>query len=257
MWTYPKIIAHRGGGKLAPENTLAGLRCALAHGFRAVEFDVMLSQDGIPVVLHDAQLGRTVQGAGKVSHYSADVLSRMDAGSWFGPAFADETVPLFSQFVDYCILQRIWMNIEIKPVPGFEAVTGRIVAQLVQARFAHQIGAANVSENLARVPLLASFSDAALAAAQLAAPAVPRAWLVERIPQTPDDWQAPLRELGACALHVNHQHLTQDQACAVRQAGYGLFCYTVNDAQRARALLSWGVDAFCTDRIDVIGPHFV
>ena len=253
MWPYPNIIAHRGGGKLAPENTLAGLRCGLAHGFRAVEFDVMLSQDGIPVVMHDPQLGRTVPGVGKVSQYSADALCQMDAGSWFGAAFAHETVPSLAQFIDYCLMQRIWMNVEIKPVPGFEADTGRVVAQMVQARFASEIGAGD----LARVPLLSSFSPVALAAAQMAAPAVPRALLVNRVAPMSGDWQAPLRALGACALHVNHQHLTQQQVRAVRQAGVGLLCYTVNDAQRARTLLQWGVDAICTDRIDVIGPHFV
>jgi glycerophosphoryl diester phosphodiesterase len=261
MWPYPKIIAHRGGGTLAPENTFAGLRCGLAHGFRAVEFDVMLSKDGIPVVLHDAELGRTVAGAGSVSDHHSDALSQMDAGNWFGAAFASEAVPLFADFAHYCMQEQIWMNVEIKPVPGFEAATGKVVAQLVQRLFASEIAAANKSAtesaNLARVPLLSSFSILALAAAQAAAPTVPRAWLVDRIPPIPIDWQAQLRALGACALHVNQRHLTQQQAQAVRQAGVGLFCYTVNDPQRARELLGWGVDAFCTDRIDLIGPDFV
>ena len=86
---------------------------------------------------------------------------------------------------------------------------------------------------------------------------MPRALLVNRIPLIASQWQAQLRDLGATALHVNQRHLTQQQAHAVRQAGFGLFCYTVNDPQRARELLGWGVDAFCTDRIDLIGPHFV
>ena len=66
MWPYPKIVAHRGGGKLAPENTLAAVRCGLSHGFHAVEFDVMLSKDGIPMLMHDPHFGRTVAGAEKV-----------------------------------------------------------------------------------------------------------------------------------------------------------------------------------------------
>ena len=59
------------------------------------------------------------------------------------------------------------------------------------------------------------------------------------------------------AMHTNHKKLTPALALAVKQAGLGLFCYTVNDPQRARAILAWGVDGFCTDRIDLIGPHFV
>jgi len=53
MWPYPKVIAHRGGGTLSPENTLAAMQCGLDYGFAAVEFDVMLSKDGIPVLMHD------------------------------------------------------------------------------------------------------------------------------------------------------------------------------------------------------------
>ncbi|MGB9107283.1 MAG: glycerophosphodiester phosphodiesterase family protein, partial [Telluria sp.] len=62
--------------------------------------------------------------------------------------------------------------------------------------------------------------------------------------------------VGAVAIHANHRHLTRQQAVDVKAAGFGLFCYTVNDPARARVLLAWGVDAFCTDRIDLIGPDF-
>src|SRR3954465_9155458 len=95
MWPYPKILAHRGGGKLAPENTLAAMRCGLAHGFHAVEFDVMLSRDGVPVLMHDPDLGRTVQGAGRISDFSVRELTAMDAGAWFGAEFAGERIPLY------------------------------------------------------------------------------------------------------------------------------------------------------------------
>ena len=249
MWPYPKIVAHRGGGVLAPENTLAGLRCGLAHGFHAVEFDVMLSRDGVGVVMHDPELGRTVKGAGKVCDYTARQLGAMDAGSWFGPEFSSETVPSFVQFIEYCKTQRIWMNIEIKPAPGFEAETGRVVAALTRAYFGAEIEAGE----LAAAPLLASFSTEALAAARLAAPDLPRALLADRLGA---DWEAQARALDAAALHTNHRHLTSALARAVKQAGFGLFCYTVNDPQRAREILAWGVDGFCTDRIDLIGPSF-
>ena len=84
MWPYPRTVAHRGGGTLAPENTLAALRCGLAHGYRAVEFDVMLAKDGVPVVVHDVELGRTVAGSGAIPDYTAAQLAAMDAGGWFG-----------------------------------------------------------------------------------------------------------------------------------------------------------------------------
>lgn len=249
MWPYPQIIAHRGGGTLAPENTIAALRCGLAYGFRAVEFDVMLARDGVGVVLHDEQLGRTVRGAGRVPDYTAAELAAQDAGGWFGDAFAGQTVPLFTQFLDYCREQRIWMNAEIKPASGFEAQTGRVVAEVTRARFADELAAGDMSA----IPLLSSFSADALAAARQAAPDLPRAWLTGRIAP---DWQAQAAALEVVAIHADQRHLTAAQARDVKQAGYGLLCYTVNDPARARALLDWGVDAFCTDRIDLIGPRF-
>ena len=93
----------------------------------------------------------------------------------------------------------------------------------------------------------------ALEAARSAVPDLPRAWLVDRIPP---DWVRTMLQLGAVSLHTNHRRLTRARANEIKKAGFWLFCYTVNDPQRARALLNWGVDAFCTDRIDVIGPGF-
>ena len=245
MWFYPKVLAHRGGGTLAPENTLAGLRCGLAYGFRAVEFDVMLSKDSIPVLMHDPDFGRTVQGAGKVSEATAQQLGCMDAGAWFGDAFAGEPVPTYEQVVKFCKENRIWMNVEIKPSPGAEVETGRVVGEWTRRFF-------DAGDPL--LPLFSSFSFEALSAAKAAAPAVPRGFLADVIPS---DWLDRLRTLDAVSLHTNHKHLLPERARAVKQAGYGLFCYTVNAPERAREILGWGVDAFCTDRIDLLGPDFV
>ena len=249
MWPYPRILAHRGGGTLAPENTFAGLRCGMAHGFRAIEFDVMLAGDGVPVVMHDPALGRTVQGSGSVFEHDAAELARMDAGAWFGAAFEGEPVPLFAEFAAFCKAHGVWMNIEIKPAPGYELETGAVVARETAALFADDLAA---GEPL-RLPLLSSFSDVALAAAQSNAPQLPRACLISALD---GDWERRARALGAVAIHTNHLHLNPALAQAVKAGGFGLFCYTVNDPQRASELLSWGVDAFCTDRIDLIKPDF-
>jgi glycerophosphoryl diester phosphodiesterase len=250
MWPYPRVIAHRGGGTLAPENTLAGMRCGLTHGFHAVEFDVMLSADGVPVLMHDPQFGRTVRGNGHVSGTTAAALTAMDAGSWFDSKFANEPVPTYEQVVRFCKENGIWMNVEIKPAPGFDQETGEAVARLTQQLFAHELKTAGDPRAL---PLFSSFSFVALAAAQATAPAIPRGYLLDAVPA---DWRDQLRALQAIALHTNHKKLNATQAAVIKQAGYGLFCYTVNTPERAREILEWGVDAFCTDRIDLIGPAF-
>ena len=229
------------------DSTYAGLRRGLDFGFRAVEFDVMLARDGVPVVMHDPYLGRTVRGAGHVFDYDAHELARMDAGSWFGAGYRGEPVPLFAEFAQYCKAQGIWMNIEVKPARGFDRETGETVARITRAMFADDIAAGEA----ARVPLLSSFSLAALESARAAAPGLPRAFLMSELPP---GWEPLARSVDACAIHANHTHLSPALAEAVRAAGFGLFCYTVNDPQRARELLDWGVEAFCTDRIDLIGP---
>jgi glycerophosphoryl diester phosphodiesterase len=249
MWPYPRILAHRGGGTLAPENTVAGLRRGMDAGFRAIEFDVMLARDGVPVVMHDPDLGRTVAGTGSVADIDALDLAARDAGSWFGPDYEGEPVPLFVEFAQYCKAHGVWMNIEIKPVPGHDAQTGAVVARLAAALFADEIAAGRV----AQAPLLSSFSESALAAARDAARDVPRAWLTEALPS---DWEARARALGAVAIHTDHERLTAAMAAQVKAAGFGLFCYTVNAPARARELFGWGVDGLCTDRIDLIPPDF-
>ncbi len=240
MGTYPaKVIAHRGGGSLAPENTIAALRCGLSHGFHAVEFDVMDAADGL-VLMHDPELGRTVAGQGSIADCTVADLAALDAGAWFAPAFAGEPVPTFAIARDFCVAHGIWMNAEIKPVPGTEIPTGRQVALACASLPAGSV-------------LLSSFALDALRAARDAVPALPRALLVEAVP---DDWKARLQALDAVALHAKASLLTPAQADAVKGAGYGLLCYTVNDPAQARELFAMGVDAICTDRIDLMGPGF-
>ena len=240
MWSFPRIIAHRGGGTLAPENTLAALRCGLAHGFRGVEFDVMALPDGALVLMHDTELGRTVSGSGPVADQTFASLSAADAGAWFSAEFAGEPVPSFAQAAQFCIEHQLWMNVEIKPLPGTEVATGRRVAQACAGLPAVAV-------------LLSSFSTEALREAQAVAPNSARGLLVQRVPP---DWHQQLDQLGAVSLHAQAGALTAAQASAVKRAGFGLMCYTVNDPAQARTLFDWGVDAICTDRLDLITPDF-
>jgi len=240
MWSLPKIIAHRGGGTLAPENTIAALRCGYEHGFRAVEFDVMMLADGALVLMHDTELGRTVSGSGPVLEQTFASLSTADAGAWFAAAFTGERVPTFADAAQFCLQHGLTMNVEIKRLPGMAQATGRCVA-----------------EACADLPvdavLLSSFSVQALQAAQAVAPDVARGLLVEAVPS---DWHQQLAQLGAVSLHASAATLTRSLAQAVLHAGFGLMCFTVNDPEQARTLFAWGVNAICTDRLDLIGPDF-
>jgi glycerophosphoryl diester phosphodiesterase len=253
MWFYPKIVAHRGGGTIAPENTLAGLRCALAHGFYAVEFDVMLSADGVPLLMHDHYFGRTVKGSGTIAETSAAQILAMDAGSWLSDSFAGEPVPRYEDILTFCKENRIWMNVEIKAAPLRRIETGQVVAELTRRFFEKEAETMMRGVNDSNLPLFSSFSFDALMAAKETAPEIPRGFLVDKLEP---GWLEKVQALEAIAVHTNHEHLTPELAQEIKGHGYGLFCYTVNTVERAREILSWGVDALCTDRIDLIGPGF-
>ena len=95
-WPYPRIVAHRGGGTFAPENTLGAIRFGAALGFRGVEFDVMLAGDGTPVLFHDETLKRTTGRRGRVSNTDFETLEQLDAeaGLELANLMADSTLCL-------------------------------------------------------------------------------------------------------------------------------------------------------------------
>jgi glycerophosphoryl diester phosphodiesterase len=240
-WPYPPYIAHRGAGKLAPENTLAAMRAGADHGYRMFEFDVKLSADREPFLLHDATLERTTSGKGPADSLTMAALGRLDAGAWLGAEFAGERIPTLAEVSDWLLGNDFMANIEIKPSPGQEVATGLAVA----AAAARHWGAR------ALPPLLSSFSEAALEAARQAAPTLPRALLLDRLPQ---DWLARLRHLDCVALDANHRSLTEQVVAQAHHAGYRVLAYTVNDPARAALLRDWGVDCVITDAVDRIGP---
>ncbi|MGZ9030349.1 MAG: glycerophosphodiester phosphodiesterase [Burkholderiaceae bacterium] len=254
-WPYARVIAHRGGGTLAPENTLAAIRVGIERGYRAIEFDAMLPRDDTPVLMHDPTLRRTALRPGAVTDFTAAELAHLDVGRWHSMRFAGEPVPSLDETLALCRANDVWCNVEIKPAPGREAATGRVVAERVAQAYADVMSAAgDRQQNLVpAVPLLSSFSIEALKAARAARPELPRGWLIDRVPA---GWLARLEGLGCVALHTNHRHLTASRVSEIKAAGVWLFCYTVDEPARARDLLAWGVDAFCTDRIDLIGMDF-
>ncbi len=238
-WPYPARIAHRGAGLLAPENTLAALRLGHAFGYRMFEFDAKLSGDGAVVLMHDATLERTTDGRGRVAACSLADLMRLDAGAWHGPQYAGEGVPTLARAAAWLRANGLHANVEIKPCPGREAETGAAVA----------LEAALAWQGASVLPLLSSFSESALEAAAGAAPALPRALLLESVPQ---DWAARCVRLGCVAVVVAEQLLDAPLVARMHAAGLRVLAYTVNLPQRAQALGQWGLDGLITDAVDRI-----
>lgn len=242
LWPLPRLIAHRGGGSLAPENTLAGIRQAARHGYRAVEFDVILSADSVPVLIHDETLARTSNGRGRVAEQTYAQLSLLDAGSRFGVEYSGEAIPRIDHALGLCRSLGMAVNVEIKPSPGAESATGRVVAEWT-------------AEYGRGMPLvLSSFSLTALREAQKAAPDLPRGVLFDA---PPVDWLGIVRRAGAVSMHCNWRHLRADTLAAARAAELPLLVYTCNHVQHARDLLARGVASLVTDRLDLVSDSNV
>jgi glycerophosphoryl diester phosphodiesterase len=233
----PRVIGHRGAMAYAPENTEASFREAKARGCRWVEFDVRLSRDGVPVLIHDAALNRTTDGKGRVAAHDYDYLAALDAGRWFGAAFAGERILTLARAVALLDELGLGANIELKPVRKRQMELAKAVTGVLSARWPEHLPP----------PLLSSFDRKVLAAlAALKAP-WPRGYLAKALPRR---WRAEAARLGCRSIHCAHRRLKANQARAVKEAGFTLAAYTVNDPSTAATLFGWGVDAVFSDAPD-------
>lgn len=146
-----KIICHRGSCLTAPENTMASLEGAIALGAYAVEFDIRTSRDGVLYVIHDETVERTTDGTGRFGDLTSHEIDRLDAGSWFAPAFAGEPVPRLEPFLDACS-GRIATYAEIKDADP--AVVRDLLARrgLLETAWTFSFDQAIRAETRAKVP---------------------------------------------------------------------------------------------------------
>jgi len=242
-WPLPFWIAHRGAGKLAPENTLAAFRLGAAHGYRAFECDVKLSADGQPFLLHDATLERSSNGRGPAGELRWAELARLDAGSWHSRAYAGEPLPSLDAVARYVLANRFALNLELKPVPGQARLTGQVVGREV-LRLWDGAGPA-------RLPLFSSFEPEALAGARETAPTVPRGLLLEDLAPA---WLKQAQELACAAVITHHRLMDAATLQQIHGAGMKALVYTVNDEQIAATLIALGLDGIITDAVDRFAP---
>ncbi|MBW8468414.1 MAG: glycerophosphodiester phosphodiesterase [Thiobacillus sp.] len=242
-WPYPRWIAHRGAGKLAPENTLAAFRLGASHGYRMAECDAKLSADGVVFLLHDDTLDRTTNGQGLGGDQVWVALSRLDAGGWHSPAYAGEPLATLESVARFCLANGGLLNIEIKPTTGLARETGRVVAQEAARLWAQRPGAVP--------PLLTSFEPEALQGARETQPGLPRGLLLETLWS---GWLETAIELGCQAVICDQDLWVAGNVAQVHQAGLRTLAYTVNEATSVQRLLALGIDGLITDRVDVFPP---
>jgi glycerophosphoryl diester phosphodiesterase len=214
-------VAHRGWSGGAPENTLAAFRLAMSEPeVRWIELDVHLSRDGVPVVIHDATLGRTTNGRGRVADYTAAQLSRMDAGSWFHPIYACEPIPTLEQVL-VLTAGRCRLNIELKQGGDDPDRLARRVADMVR------------SFRLESETVLTSFVPELIVAARRHRPQIATGLIIDR---RPPGLVSALRSLGASFLSIGYASLHPSLLQEAASAGIQTMVWTVNQPQDLRRL---------------------
>ncbi len=230
----PKIIAHRGAPRVAPENTLASLRAAKELGAEWVEFDVCLTQDQKAIIFHDEKLNRTTNGKGLVSETPFSKIATLDAGSWFDAKFAGEHVPTFTQYVQTAASLDLGMNVELKGKKATSHVLAERVIEVLKTDWPTRLPA----------PLISSGSLDCLHAVRRISDSYALGVIMD---EWQPDWLSILQSVGAASVHVNHKQLTAERIKFVKKESYLLLAYTINEANLARRLFSQGVDAVFSD----------
>ncbi|GAB2838316.1 hydrolase [Streptomyces deserti] len=251
---WPLVIAHRGAAAYAPENTLAAVDKAAELGIRWVENDVQRTRDGELVVLHDDSLRRTTnveevfpdRAPWKVKDFTAAEIARLDAGSWFGPAYSGARVPTLEQFVHRVERHHQKLLLEIKNpglYPGIERQTLKVLSNEGWLDRRH----------LANRLIVQSFSADSIRTVHALKPGVKTGFL-----GTPSVSDLPAYASFTDQINPSHRSLSLGYVLAVRTftGAHGrpleVFTWTVDDAATAQRVAGYGVDGIITNKPDVV-----
>jgi glycerophosphoryl diester phosphodiesterase len=237
----PLIIGHRGASAVAPENTLAAFREAIAVGADGIEFDVRLTQDSVPVVIHDRDLRRT----GGLSQRIADVtwaeLAKIDVGSWFSASFANETVPSLVELFDLFRANNSTLYLEMKcDSPAEYAPLAEACCRLISEHGLKE----RVMIECFQLPALRVVReiDSEIKTVALFEPSISD-------PSVLSDQRVINRaiDVGAVAIALHHRLARRALVQKAQAAGLHIAVWTVDDPswiERARTL---GIDALITN----------
>ncbi|MEU5364465.1 glycerophosphodiester phosphodiesterase family protein [Streptomyces sp. NPDC005925] len=250
----PLVVAHRGASGYAPENTLAAVDKAAELGFRWVENDVQRTRDGELVVVHDDSLARTTnveelfpdRAPWKVKDFTAAEIARLDAGSWFGPAYAGARVPTLEQYVHRVERHHQKLLLEIKSpelYPDIEKQTLKVLGNEGWLERSHVAGRLIVQ----------SFSADSVRTVHELKPAVKTGFL-----GTPSVMELPAYAEFTDQINPSYRTVSLGYVSAVQafRGPHGrsleVFAWTVDDADTARQVAGYGVDGIISNKPDVV-----
>lgn len=226
------VVAHRGAAVLAPENTLAAFRLAIEEGVDFIEADIQLTADGVPVLMHDAEVDRTTNGSGALAALTLEQVRTLDAGIRFSPDYAGEPVPTLEEFLTLLGPAPTRAFIELKGVWASE----RTVAVLEMLR----------AQQLAGRVVLASFELPVLETVRQAAPEYATILLTRELSEEVLGTALTLRVSAVCARETLFADAPEFLS-TIQAAGIGAIAYTLNTPEQWDLAAELGIDFFVTD----------
>lgn len=242
----PKVIGHRGACAYAPENTIESILTAADIGAEWVELDVMLTQDGVPIIFHDDTLDRTTNGSGNVAETPYATIRELEAGSWYADSFAGIKIPTLEEALEILVAKNLGLNLEIKPTPGRERETAEAALDILSKYW-------DDHERL----LISSFQLSCLETAQDMAPDWYRGVLFDDDEDMPENWRDLVEYVDGATVNIGKKIATRELVEDIADFEKPVLVYTVNDPQLARQLQGWGVDAVFSDCPDVIAQNLL
>ena len=231
------VIAHRGASFDFPENTLSAFQAACIPGVVAIEFDVQLSRDGVPVVFHDETFERMGLGPKRCMELEASSLRRLDVGRWFDPKFSDQRIPILADVIEAITDRELWIEIKVYGRDWEVGRTRHLVNTIVDEL--DKAGAADRAQIL-------SFHRPTLEYLCLCVPEIRRVWNLKRPVALDAITGDP--PLGLNGLDVSIKRVTREFAVTVRRMGLSLMTYTCNIDEHVERALELNVDGLITDR---------
>ncbi|CAM3853324.1 glycerophosphodiester phosphodiesterase [Alicyclobacillus pomorum] len=229
-----KVWAHRGYSSTYPENTMPAFQAALDIGVDGIEFDIHLTKDGHIVVHHDEQVDRTSNGSGWIRDLTLEEIQRLDAGSWFGPAFAGTRIPTLEAVLRLIADSKRTVEVNIERKAGMVAYPG-LEEQAWQMVCAY---------GLTNQVIFSSFNHFVLRDLKSAHPEAKIGLLYMEGLVNP--W-VYAKHLDATAIHPFYLSIDREVVEGTRNCGIAVHTFTVDDVESAERLMRWGVDAIITD----------
>ncbi|NOX66220.1 MAG: glycerophosphodiester phosphodiesterase [Chlorobi bacterium] len=238
-----EIIAHRGGSKLAPENTLAAYKNAIKLGVDMIEIDVHLSKDGKIIVIHDEKIDRTTNGKGTVKDMTLAEIRKYDAGGWFDEKFKGEKIPTLDEVME-TLNGKVKLLIEIKD--GDELYPG------LEKKVVETIHKYNAVDWV----IVQSFNENSVLRVRKMDPSITTFYLLGRnfgdfysnVAKEVNAGDAVIKKYDGIAPH--YSMLDSEKVKIFHKAGFKVFTWTVDKPEDMKKIINMNVDGIITNSPD-------